>query len=89
MKDIHNTNRPVLKKFRYVDGTGTDCTAFLGLSEEEWNAFVSAGMKDLEPLKGNIILLVRGREATPEEQADAASGFDNLFHSVTPEPSGK
>lgn len=89
MKDIHNTRRPVLKKLQYVDGTGTDCTVFLGLSEEEWNAFLSAGAIDLEPLKENIMLMVRGREATPQEQADAASMFDNLFHSVTPEPRDK
>ena len=86
MRDIHNTPRPVLKKFQYVDATGTGCTVFLGLSEEEWGAFVSAGAKDLAPLKGNIILLIRGREATSQEQEDARAMFDNLFHSITPQP---
>jgi hypothetical protein len=89
MKDIHNTTRPVLKKFRYVDGSGTDCTVFLGLSEEEWSAFVSDGAKNLEPLRGNIMLMVRGREATSQEQADARAMFDNIFHSITPEPRDK
>ena len=89
MRDIHNTTRPILKKFLYVDGTGTDCTVFLGLGEEEWNDFKSNGAKDLEPLQGNIILMVRGREVTSREQEDAIRMFNNIFHSITPEPRGR
>jgi len=89
MKDIHNTTRPVLKKFQYVDGTGTDCTVFLGIAEEDWKTFLDEGAKNLEPLKENIILIVRGREPTSQEQEDARSMFDNIFHSVTPEPRDK
>ena len=71
MRDIHNTTRPILKKFMYVDGTGTDCTVFLGLGEDEWDAFKSTAAKCLEPPRGIIVLMVRGRDATPQEQEDA------------------
>jgi hypothetical protein len=34
----------------------------------------------------NIILMVRGRDATPPEHEDARVLFDNIFHSITPQP---
>jgi hypothetical protein len=86
MRDISNTELPVsLQMHKFIDGNDKPYTAFIGISDRQWDEFVKAGATNLEPLKENIILLVEGHEPTAQDEQSAKRMFANLYNSVTPD----
>jgi hypothetical protein len=85
MAEISEKAKVSLLMHRFFGGDGEAYTAFIGISDEEWRAFIDGGASNLMPLREKIIRLIRGHEPAPHEIEDAKRAFTILHPPLAPE----